>query len=259
MINNISLFYNQEKESAVKTVQIVKETLSMNNVKFVIDDISRETRLAICVGGDGTVLKTARKVLEFEIPVACINVGTLGFLGIEPRKIESFITSLINENYEIQERIMLEAEWDSNKVKALNEIVIKNGDTARVINLELYIDEKKVYNLRGDGIIISTPTGSTAYSLAAGGPVVSPELDLLVVTPLNPHSLHSRSLILGKTTIKIRSVRKGREVILTADGQLSSRLQPGTEVKIHISTRKLRLVKGDKSFFDLLSQKMDWS
>ncbi|MFW6134965.1 MAG: NAD(+)/NADH kinase [Elusimicrobiota bacterium] len=258
MIKKVSLFYNRDKPKAKEVADAIKESALKRDIDIIIDEITPESDLVFSVGGDGTMLKTARQAVVFDVPVVCISVGTLGFLGIDPGEIEKGFEYIFNEDFELEERIMIEAETEGSKFRALNEIVVKNGPTARIINLELMAGGKKVYHLKGDGLIVSTPTGSTAYSLAAGGPIVSPDLQLIVVTPLNPHSFSCRSVVLDNMEVEIRSLEEGEEVILTADGQESMQLNPPTEVNIKIMKKKLKLVKSNKEFFDILSQKMNW-
>jgi len=262
MIKNLSLFYNKEKEPAKKIARIVEDIAKSEKLKLIIGNITNKTELIISVGGDGTVLKTSRYAIEYNVPIAHINIGTLGFLGIETKDVSKYIMSLIKNNYKIEERVMLRASIGTDKKPekfiALNDIVIKNGDIARVINLELYLEDKKVYTIKGDGMIISTPTGSTAYSLAVGGPVVMPNLSLMIVTPLNPHSLTTRPVIVEDIPVKIICPKAGEEIILTADGQVSKKLVPPVQVQIGIYNKKLKLVKSDEKFFDLLSRKMNW-
>jgi NAD+ kinase len=258
MLKNLSLIYNEKKDSAIKIAEIIKDTAASENVELVCGDILEHTELVISVGGDGTVLRTARLANTYDIPVAHINVGTLGFLGYETKDVQGYVRTLINNVFEIEERVMLEAHVGDEKFVALNDIVIRNGNTVRVIDLELFLDNKKVYNIKGDGLIISTPTGSTAYSLAAGGPVVMPNLALIIITPLNPHLLTTRPLIVEDIDVQVKCLCSGEEIILTVDGQVSSRLSPPADINIRICKKKFKLVKSKENFFDLLSRKMNW-
>ncbi len=257
--DNIYLDFNNSKIKAVEIAGIIKEKISSSGIRLHSGELSSETDMVISIGGDGTMLKNARRAVEYDIPVAHINMGTLGFMGVEVNDISKFTDSLIEGSYEIEERLMLGAEVDGRKYRALNDIVIKNGRTARVINLDVFIRGENIYRLKGDGIIFSTPTGSTAYSLAAGGPVVSPELELIVLSPLNPHSLNSRSIILGRDeNITVLPGGKEREVILTADGQNSHELSSSGKVVISSLDVKLKVIKGERGFFRMLSSKMNW-
>lgn len=258
MIKNISLFYNKEKETAGRIAGIIKDITSSENINLSDGSIRESTELVISVGGDGTLLRTARLTVKYGVPVAHINVGTLGFLGFELDDAAGYIRTLIKGKFKIQERIMLTATVGSQKFNALNDIVIKNGDTARIIDLELFLEDKKVYSIKGDGVIISTPTGSTAYSLAAGGPIVTPDLLLMVITPLNPHTLSTRPVIVEDISVKVKCPVSDEEIILTSDGQVHSKFNPPVEISINIAKDRLKLVEGDENFFDLLSRKMNW-
>ncbi|MGM0440944.1 MAG: NAD(+)/NADH kinase [Elusimicrobiota bacterium] len=259
MISEISLIYNQNKKEALEVVDVLQNLFKKKGIKLN-EVITRDTELAVCVGGDGTVLKAARKVVGYKIPVACINVGTLGFLGldIDDKNLEKFVEALIKENFQIEKRVTLEARVGNETFKALNDMVIKNGDTARVIELSVFINSQNLYNINGDGVIVSTPTGSTAYSFAASGPVVSPELELIIINPLNPHAINSRPFITGNSKVDIVCPRKEQECILTADGQQTKKLNPKDKVKIRISDDKLKLVKNSRNFINILTEKLNW-
>ncbi len=259
MLTNITLIYNEDKHEAREVVRVLQKIFKKCRVT-VKKGISCSTELVIGVGGDGTVLKTARQASSYNIPVACINVGTLGFLGLDvkPEALNNFIVTLLKENFQIEERIILEARVKGEKFLALNDIVVKNGDTARVIDLTVYFNNKNLYNITGDGVIVSTPTGSTAYSLAAGGPVVSPELELMIVNPLNPHALNSRPFISGPGKIKIIGKKREQAYILTADGQKSKKIKPEDEIDIKVSNNKLKLVKNNRDFISILTEKLSW-
>ncbi len=259
MIKKVALFYNDNKviakEIALKVEKIIN---SYREIDLLKGKIEGDVDLVISIGGDGTLLKTARIVSSFSIPVAHINVGTLGFLGYEAKDIDNYIRSLVEKGFEVEERIMLDAGIGNEEIPALNDIVIKNGDTARLIDLELLLEDKKVYSIKGDGLIISTPTGSTAYSLAAGGPIVTPDMVLMIITPLNPHTLSTRPVIVKDIPVKIKCPVAGEEIVLTVDGQVTSKLKPPIEIDINIYSKRLKLVRTNEGFFDLLSRKMGW-
>jgi NAD+ kinase len=257
MIKNIALFYNKEKKKAVNIANSLKKIAAAENISLQ-KDVSDDTQVVISVGGDGTLLKTARDVVKYEVPIAHINIGTLGFLGFEVRSLKSFFTTLLEGNFITEERIMLEASVNSKNFVALNDIVIKNGDLARVINLEVFAEGKKVYTINGDGLIISTPTGSTAYSLASGGPILTPNSVLMIINPLNPHTLSTRPVVVEDIPIKISCAHRKEEIIITADGQEHRRIKPPVDVHIRIYNKRLRLVRSKEDFFELLSRKMKW-
>jgi len=258
MIKKLSVFYNKTKKAAEEAVKAVCATAECMNVEVAFDKVFEDTDLSLSIGGDGMVLKTARKSAAYNIPVASINLGTLGFLSEEVEEIGEFTRNLIEEKFETEERVMLQAGTGEEIFTALNDIVIKNGETARVINLELSIDNRKIYRFKGDGLIVASPTGSTAYTLAAGGPLVEPDLEVIIITPLNPHSFSNRSIVAGNKKIVIDCPEEKDEVILTADGQLNLRLAPPEKILIEIMEKRVRLVKGKEDFYGQLSKKLNW-
>jgi NAD+ kinase len=268
MIRKITLLFNNTKESARIIAEKIDGIITRRNdggdddiTELSRESIAEDTQLVISVGGDGTLLHTARLLGGRVIPVAHINVGTLGFLGTEVDDLDAYIEKLLKSDFETEDRMLLSASVSSQEgadYRALNDIVIRNGVTARVINLDVSAGGRRVYKIKGDGVIISTPTGSTAYSLAVGGPIVSPELRNMVIAPLNPHSLSMRSVVIGDIEILVHCAEKDAEVIMTVDGQISRKLSPPEKIKINISSQPLKLVKTGESFFDLLSRKLKW-
>ena len=267
MIKKIAFFYNKDKNSLKKTVENVMRAALELGIELLEDDVSEDTELVLSAGGDGTVLRAARSAAEYGIPVAHFNKGTLGFLGPEIKDAGSFIRALSQGDFITEERILLQAQLmtdstgagpGARKFIALNDIVIKNGAAARVVHMDVYADGRRVYGIKGDGVIISTPTGSTAYSLAGGGPVVTPDLPVMIITPLNPHSLSTRPVIVGDISITVKCPKNRQEIILTADGQVSAGLLLPEEIGIRIYGKKLKLVKSNRDFFDLLAIKLKW-
>ncbi len=255
-----SVFYNRDKKQAVEALKEFQNELKKSGAEILLEKITPETDVVVAVGGDGTLLRTARSAVESEKPVAYINVGTFGFLGSRPGDTGSFASRIVAGNFSTETRMLLEARLKKEVFTALNDIVVKNGATARVIELEIYVDGILLGNLKGDGVIVSTPTGSTAYSLAAGGPVLCPELETIVITPLNPHSLNSRSVVVPSwSSLTVRTAgSSGREVIMTADGQDSRNLKLPAEVEIVKHSKVLELISGEDSFFGNLSSALNW-
>ena len=260
MAELFSVFYNSNKKRALRALAEFEKEIEELGGKVLREKISSSTDVVVAVGGDGTLLRTSRHASPWKKPVGYINAGTLGFLGSRVKSPQAFARKLFADDFVTQERMLLEARADEENFTALNDIVIKNGNRARVIELEVFVGGVLMGNIKGDGVIISTPTGSTAYSLAAGGPVLSPELDVIVVSPLNPHSLNSRSVVIpSDTLINVKCpVSPGREIILTADGQQSKKLSLPCEVSVDKNLNSLYLVKGDDDFFEILSEKMNW-
>ena len=219
---------------------------------------------AIAIGGDGTTLNIAKKAAFLNKSTLGINAGRLGFMsGIERDEL-SLLTKLINKEYIIDERAMLKAtiEKDGEVLSShhcLNDIVVSRGNFARLIDVTITCDGRSVSNMRSDGVIISTPTGSTAYSMAAGGPVVSPEADCIIETPICPHSLMDRSIIFSadKELIVTANNDQNNSPIMTVDGQEAVNLTPGCQIHIKKSDITTKLIKlKPENFYEVLNQKI---
>lgn len=219
---------------------------------------------AIAIGGDGTILNIAKKAAFLNKSALGINAGRLGFMsGIERDEL-SLLTKLINKEYIIDDRAMLKAtiEKDGEVLSShhcLNDIVVSRGDFARLIDVTITCDGRSVSNMRSDGVIISTPTGSTAYSMAAGGPVVSPEADCIIETPICPHSLMDRSIIFSadKELIVTANNDQNNSPIMTVDGQEAFNLTPGCHIHIKKSDITTKLIKlKPENFYEVLNKKI---
>jgi len=221
-------------------------------------------RLIIVVGGDGTILRVARDLAFWNIPVLGINLGQKGFLAeIEVEQMERFLHYIVSEQYDYQERMMLEAILMRNgkelgKYMALNDIVVARGPFSRIVKVDVYINKDYMESYSGDGVIIATPTGSTGYSLSAGGPIINPTMKLSVITPICPHSLYNRSVIVDKTDkVKLKVDSSQVQVALTVDGQVRFSLEDKDQVFIQCAEQTVRLVCfHDHSFYHLLHQKL---
>lgn len=219
---------------------------------------------AIAIGGDGTTLNIAKKAAFLNKSALGINAGRLGFMsGIERDEL-SLLTKLINKEYIIDERAMLKAtiEKDGEVLSShhcLNDIVVSRGNFARLIDVTITCDGRSVSNMRSDGVIISTQTGSTAYSMAAGGPVVSPEADCIIETPICPHSLMDRSIIFSadKELIVTANNDQNNSPIMTVDGQEAVNLTPGCQIHIKKSDITTKLIKlKPENFYEVLNKKI---
>ena len=257
MVKSFAVFVNENKKDASEIVRLLRKQAPDFGYKESEDPAS--VSLAVSVGGDGTVLRAARELAGTGVPLVHINTGTLGFLGSDFGDIDSYISKILKGRFYTEDRMMLRAVYNDKEYTALNDIVIKNGSSARVIELGIGINGESVADIKGDGVIISSPTGSTAYSLAAGGPVSEPGLELIILTPLNPHSLSFRPILLGaKSNIDIEILSSGDNVILTADGQVSTPLASSGKIRVSAYRSRLKLAQPDRSFFSILSGKMGW-
>lgn len=229
------------------------------------NDALAQCHAAIVLGGDGSIIDASNKLLDAEIPIIGINFGHVGYLAeIEINELE-LLDALVEGNYSIDERMMLDAEviTRSGKVRAsstvLNDIVLSNGPVARLLTFDICCGGIKIQTCRADGIIAATPTGSTAYSLSAGGPVLEPSLDCLCLTPICPHTLNSRPVIFrGDTEIRLSDIRSnGSSVYVTADGRDVIALNEGDTVSIKRSEHTTKLIRiKDNGFLGILHSKL---
>jgi len=236
-----------------------------------IDDIKKMQRyfkgldLIFVIGGDGTFLNAARVASIYNIPLLGINLGKLGFLScINIEDLEKKIKQVIQNNYKISPRLMLDAYVYRSNLRnkevyqALNDVVITRESCARMLNLEVSVDGTVLHVYKGDGMIISTPTGSTAYCLAAGGPVVSPNIGVMVIVPICPHTLSSRPLVVScNQEVKVRVVSAHNDIVVTVDGQIAGKLDLFDYVIIKRSQNITRMVVfKDYNFYEHLQKKL---
>lgn len=220
---------------------------------------------AIVIGGDGTILASSVAAAQCSVPLLGVNLGNLGYLAdIELSHLEDGLESFANGNFSVEERFMLEAVCHSADGKktvlpALNDIVISRASYTRMIALDVLVDSQFLSSYIGDGIVISTPTGSTAYSLSAGGPVAHPGLDVSIITPVCSHTLGSKPVIVpGKSDISIRFHKTfDDKSMLTADGQRAIKIVDGDEITVSASKLKTKLIKvTNKTFCEILHKKL---
>lgn len=222
--------------------------------------------LLISIGGDGTILRAVTYVRAFSIPMVGINTGRLGFLAtIQTDEINTAITHVLNGNYKISERTLLSVEThpDNSSLKdtnfALNEIAVSRKNTTSMITVETHLNDEYLTSYWADGLIISTPTGSTGYSLSCGGPVITPETDSFVLTPIAPHNLNARPLVIpDDTTIKLKVDGREDQHLMSLDSRIVT-LSNATLITIKKANFKVKLVELlDESFIDTLRKKMLW-
>jgi NAD+ kinase len=235
---------------------IAEESSLMSGVNWVV-----------VLGGDGTLLGAARKVGRYGIPILGVNLGGLGFLTSIPlKKMYSSIELILENNLAVEQRLMIETNVlrDGDKVccfQTLNDVVINKGALARIIDLDVFINDEFLTTFRSDGLIISTPTGSTGYNLSAGGPILYPTMSNVILTPICPFTLNNRPIILPDSAIiSIMMVKESEEkVSLTFDGQVGFELQHGDRILIYKSDVKISLFKSiDQTYFEILRTKMKW-
>jgi NAD+ kinase len=222
--------------------------------------------MIMVLGGDGTLLSVSRHVKRGDVPILGVNLGSLGFLTeVSVEELPSVLEHVFKNDYEISKRIMLDViviRGGENifELVTLNDAVITKDTLARIIDIETYVDDEYLTTIRGDGLIVSTPTGSTGYSLAAGGPIIYPSLKNIVLSPICPHMLTNRPIILPEC-VKIRALLLSADerVVLTLDGQIGIPLEYGDEVIMKKSMHTVSLIKSlQRGYFEILRTKLKW-
>ncbi len=222
------------------------------------------SEVLISLGGDGTMLASARAVGKRQPPILGINLGGVGFLTeINSNDLQNTLNKLKNGDYFIEKRMVLETEIEGVKrfdQYALNDVVIDKGEVARLFLLHLYAKDEFICSYSADGLIISTPTGSTAYSLAAGGPIINPRMNAIIVSPICPHTLASRPIVFSENeTLKVIVELSSREAVLTIDGQVAFGLKSNSAVLVRKAKHSVNLIKfRDRSFYEILRRKLHW-
>lgn len=236
--------------------------------KEAISSIPPETEAVIVLGGDGTIIQVASPIAKLGIPIIGINLGNLGYLAeVDKDNYEPVLDRLIADDFQIEDRMMLRGKVtlsgkEVDTSRALNEIVIARTGALRVITCEIYVNDKLLVTYDADGIIVSTPTGSTGYNMSAGGPIVEPDAKAILITPISAHTLNSRSIVLSPDDhlrIAVAPARNNcpQQVQICFDGGTCYDAQPGDYVEIEQARRKTRVIKMSKeSFIDTLARKI---
>ena len=253
----IGIIFNPEFDDSKSLAKKISAKIQNSKI-FSIDNLKNDIDLAVVIGGDGTFLKASRFYSKKEIPIIGFNVGRLGYLAqAHPSEADFVIEKLKKGDYKIENRLMLKSK---NKI-ALNDIVIKGQNCARTATLDLYINDKKLCSYVADGLIISTPTGSTAYSLSAGGPIVSPEVDCFLIIPICPHTLNTRPIIIPPNEkIKIIASEKKEKLNVSFDGQEDYTTDREIIIEKNENYAKLLILnRQNDKFYDILKEKLHWS
>lgn len=254
------------RQKGYETFVDVETASALNIDGFARSQIPSLSDLIIVLGGDGTLISTCRLVADKGVPVLGVNIGGLGFLAEIPvEKLYEMLEMVLTGECPIEERLMLKAQVLRHgaliaEYNVLNEVVVNKAALARIIDLETYINQSYVTTFKADGLIISTPTGSTAYSLSAGGPVLYPTLDNMVVTPICPHTLTNRPIVLaGNSVIEVILRSPTERVYLTLDGQIGfSVMQNDTVVVVKSPFKTRLLIPCDRDYFEILREKLKW-
>ncbi len=258
------LYLLEERGASVYLEEDLARSIGRTDTALTLYDFSKHVDMLCVLGGDGTLLAIARQLAGHELPILGINLGTLGFLSeAEPDNLSEAVENLLSGNYHMEERSMIQTELYRGGERlavytAMNDIGISKGSFCRIIKCTVYSDDYYVGTFNGDGLIVSSPTGSTAYSLAAGGPIVAPNVPMLLLTPIASHSLTARPIVLSseqQMRIEVDAVHD--EIGLSIDGQFGYRLEGGDEIYVQKSDHVTRLVKWRQgNFFTLIRTKL---
>jgi NAD+ kinase len=278
----LGIIGNITKENLCEVVSTLIEHLQNNGFDFILCDtlskqikceerkfmplkkLAEKSDMLISIGGDGTLLNTAYTALQYDKPVLGVNLGKLGFLAeIDINEMDSFINDLRNNNFTIEDRMILTAERKDKtdeSLFAVNDFVIGKGAWPKMIELTIKVDDEYVTSYSADGLIIATPTGSTGYSLSAGGPIVSPKTEVITLSPISAHTLTMRPLVLpGNQKIEVIVQSQHSSVNLNCDGQRVIKYKPPIELQISKYIKSLKLVHtSSASYFEILRKKLYW-
>jgi NAD+ kinase len=281
--NSVGVVGRLGNDRVIESVEVLLATISRRKLNILLhediaaqlashnyqvgtsEDIGQNCDLVIVVGGDGSLLSAARDLAHHDVVVLGVNRGKLGFLtDIKPEQVESKVSEVLDGKYSLEERFLLDISVCRDgeiigKSHALNDVVINSGRSARMIDFDLYMNDDFVYSQNSDGLIVSTPTGSTAYALSGGGPIMHPDLDAIVLVPMFPHTLSARPIVVGGDT-EIKIVIGDCHPYISCDGQVHLNAAPKDIVLITKKPHTLTLVHPlDHSFYAACRTKLGWS
>jgi len=281
MFREIGIFVKEDLSNGIdnEAVNLMINSISNLDINLYIDKSSnnknenftvlehkefvKKVDIVVVFGGDGTLLNAARKYLNYDIPILGINMGNVGFLtDISTDNFEKTIKEVLDGNYKIEERNLVSAKFGNNHLYGLNEVVIHSGAYAQLMRYRLNVNDKVVYEQRSDGLIIATPTGSTAYALSAGGPIIHPSLDVWTILPMLPQSLSSRPFVISSDEKVEMDLFDGpnENAKICVDGQDDIDIPYGEKILISKMEKTLKLVHpNDNDFFEACREKLGWS
>jgi NAD+ kinase len=279
----VGIIANPNKSGAKKTLQKLIKALEKKNIVPILETQTAalissskgvlastfpdSCEVVAVLGGDGTMLDAANKIGPAEIPVAGINIGTLGFLTTcTDEELDIFAQAVVDQSYTLIKRMQLRAivtkeDGSEQSFRALNEITLARGQTGRLVALDAWVDGELLNHYRADGLIVATTTGSTAYSLSAGGPLIAPKAEVFVITPICPHSLSNRSLVVSDSSIVELAPAKDAEcpMLFTVDGRETLEIGLGDRVRVEQAGHALPLLRlKGRTFYSTLRQKLGW-
>lgn len=273
----IALFPNLFKSQSRSIAVGIREFLTSQNVTVVVEDSEakevgaaplssvkpEDVNFIISLGGDGTILRLVQKNLHLDAPIIGVNLGSLGFMADVPvTEVYPSLQDLIDGNYRIQNRIMMQGRSIKNEMcMAVNEIAFHRSKNLNLVDVAIHVDGNYLNTFSADGVIIATPSGSTAYSLAAGGPILTPELEAFVLTPISPHTISNRPIVLmPKTEIQVQYLSEYHPIEVSYDGFPGYTIATGEMFHITLSQRKFRLVSlGHHDYYSTLRSKLGWA
>lgn len=265
----VSIFYNEEKERAIDIFNDCYKFLKEKNIKILSKEEVFKANFVILIGGDGTLLRNFKYINDIclkhkqEIPfIIAINAGSMGFLTEATKdNYKDLIENFLNDTFFYEERFILEININNKKYFSLNEVVLTRQNIGtNVVNTHIKVDSQSLAKYRGDGVIISTPTGSTAYSLSVGGPIIFPSLKLILVSPIAPHNLNTRPIILdGDKILELSIIHPSTCGFVNIDGQAITNINDKEKIIIKYSNRKIKLILSkDRNYYDVLRNKLKW-
>ncbi len=262
-MKKVCIVYNTDKSAAVEFYLKSLSYFASKEIEVVADEDIDKADFVVVIGGDGTLLRASKKIAINKKDVVAVNLGSLGFLtDIKQEEAFDMYDKVIRGEYVVEKRKMLKVRINKDKTYyALNDVVMsKGGGFSRMLRISVFSNSEYVNTYRGDGIILSTPTGSTAYSLSAGGPIIKPGLDAMLLTPIAPHTLSMRPIVLGgNEVINFRLEDKDRKAYVMVDGQDYVGIGIYDDIEISYSDKVLRLVKPEKrDYYSVLREKLKW-
>ena len=275
-MNKFCIIVNKDRDEQLELTNRVQDYLEQQGKSYVVrmesldrageewEALPEDTECIIVLGGDGTLIRAAKRLLAYDIPIFGINAGTLGYLtGVEAAEAERGLERICTGTFRVEKRMMLDAEINREYADTvLNEVAITRSGVSRIINLAVYVNGALLDVVSGDGLLISTPTGSTGYNLSAGGPVIKPEAELILITPICPHSLSSREIVVSaedEISVEIRQSKRGPEVeaVATFDGRLAMNLKTEDRIVVRCSDYTTKMIQLDeRTFFEVLRSKL---
>ena len=276
-INKVGVVLRPDTPELAKEFSLIKSIFLKNNIDVLLEEnssnminydeksysikqLSKEVDFILSLGGDGTLLSVIRETIDYSIPILGINLGNLGFLtDIKIENFEDFLDEMLAGNYRIDKRMMIEGSIKFNTFNAFNDIVISRKSISSMIKIKAFINGKLFNTYYGDGVVISSPSGSTAYNLSLGGPIVYPLTEAFIITPIASHSLTQRPLVMPVEFEIEFEIVDSQGAVVIVDGQDIYEIDEKQKIKIKISDKKAHMIHNtDRNFFEVLNDKLRW-